>query len=366
MSAFLGFFALSIPLESARGEVIYLHGGGKLKGNIVQANANIVIIQRPSGGIQQIVRRLITEVGVDLEDGREITGEFGGWSNGVLSLETDAGPLRIRSGRILEGGDEPIETASLTEPSGELPAERRRSSAGPSYVPPPILTLNSGATIAGRPIRFQSPLLTIRRASGGQQTLRVDDLKEIVVRTSDGGSIVGEFIDWSDGVFELRVDDQLVRVSDGRILNEAVTDASIGGPLENLPEAEDDPVDVAALPEPEAPGDDEEQIQLSVTHEPAAEHEGAMVFDVSLSRPTPRDLIIIYTTLAGTAGQDDFTNGGGVLKIGAGSDSSSIRIPLIDDDIKEGDETLSLFLSSDPELVAIPSNRIAATIKDND
>ncbi|MGI9420989.1 MAG: hypothetical protein ACR2RA_24455, partial [Geminicoccaceae bacterium] len=91
MSAVLCLFMLLMPLVSANGEVIYLDGGGKLKGSIIDANANTVIVQRPAGGIQQIARKLIAEVGVDLRNGQKIIGGFDGWSNGVLRLETEAG-----------------------------------------------------------------------------------------------------------------------------------------------------------------------------------------------------------------------------------------------------------------------------------
>lgn len=367
VSVLLCFLMLLIPQGAASGDVIFLDGGGKLKGSIVQANANIVIVQRPSGGIQQIARKRIAEISADLKDGREIVGEFEGWSNGVLRLNTEAGVVRIRSGSVLDGDDEPVETASLAESTADLTGGAPRLSRQPSYVPPPIFSLNNGAAITGRPIAHQSPLLTIRRASGGQQTLRVNDVKEVVVRTADGGSIVGEFIDWSDGVFELRVDDQLVRVSQGAIFGEAVSDASIGGPLENLPETTGDgATEVAIATGTASSSDGSDTILLSVTNRPALEHEAAMVFNVNLSRPTPRDLIIIYTTLAGTADQEDFTDGSGVAKIVAGSDNGQITIPLVDDEIKEGDESLSLFLSSDPKLIKMASNRIAATIKDND
>ena len=358
--------AMLIPLGPASGEIIFLDGGGKLKGSIVQANGNIVVIQRPGGGIQQIVRSRIAEVSVDLEDGQKIVGDFGGWSNGVLLLDTDAGPVRIRSGHLLDGGDEPVETASLAETPLDLAVKSQTSTGKRSYVPPPILTLKSGATISGRPTAFETPRLTVRRASGGQQTLRVGDLKEIAVRSPDGGSIVGEFIDWSEGVFELLVDDQIVRVERGVVLNEAARDGSIGGPLEDLPKDEDDVTVVAGATEAEPPNDETAPIPLTVTNEPAIEHDAALLFNVSLARPTPKDLIIIYSTLPGTADQNDFTSGNGIAKINAGSDSGTIRIPLVDDEIEEGDESLSLFLSSDPKLVYMSSNTIAATIKDND
>ncbi|MEZ5933466.1 MAG: Calx-beta domain-containing protein [Alphaproteobacteria bacterium] len=374
--ALLGCAVLLTSPISADADVLYLEGGGKLKGEIVQANGNIVIVQRRTGGIQQIVRKRIIEISVDLENGRALQGKFAGWSHGTLQLETDAGPIRVREGRILDGRDEPVETASLSDPSADLTAVSRGRAGQHSYLPPPIFVLGNGATIAGRPIDFQSPLLTVRRASGGQQTLRVDDLRDVVVRSVDGGSITGEFIDWSDGVFELRVEDRIVQVSRGVILNESADDVTAGGPREVLRAPADRTETAALAPEDGVASDaqgtggptpvDQDWIRISVTGAEASEQDEALHFGLHLSRPAPRDLIIIYTALAGTADRDDFTKGNGVLKIKAGSDEGEISIPLVDDEVREGDESLSLFLSSDPSLVQMSPNRITATIKDND
>jgi hypothetical protein len=370
----VGYVALLASPSTA--EVLFLQGGGKLTGEIVQANGNVVIIQRRAGGIQQIVTKQIVEVSVDLDNGQALQGRFAGWSNGILKLDTEAGPIRVRAGRILDEEDEPVDTASLSDPSTDLTSPGLAATVRDAYLPPPIFVRHGGATIVGRPIDFQSPLLTVRRASGGQQTLRVDDLKEVVVRAADGGAITGEFIDWVDGVFELRVDDHLVRVAGGVILNAARDDVRIGGPREDLRDP-DDRMDIAGLaPEGAAASGsqgaeptlsvDDDGIQVSVTSKAASEQDAAMLFSLDLSRPAPRDLIIIYTVLAGTANQDDYGKGSGVLKIKAGSDKGEISIPLVDDQIAEGDELLSLFLSSDPSLVQMSANRINATIRDND
>ncbi len=371
-AAFVG--SLLAPVGLAAADVLVLESGGRLEGSIVEANDNIVIVRRPNGGVQQIVRRLISEISVGLNDGRTVEGEFVSWTNGVLELRTDDGTLRIRAGHVLEDGDgnETVEEARGAESTPAQTAGSRRS-----YVPPPIFTLSSGTTIVGRPIDFQDPLLTIRRASGGQQTLRMSEVIEVVVRDADGGSLAGEFIDWADGVFELRVNQRLVRVAQGAIVNEAEGDTEIGGPLENLPPADGTVQEVAALPDTTTNGeakqderpivvDDTEKILLTVTGEPTNESDREMRFDVSLSRPAPRDLIVIYSTLVGTAGEEDITDGSGIVRIMEGTDTATITIPLVDDAIKEGSESFRLFVSSDPTLIEMEANRITATIEDDD
>ena len=227
-----------------------------------------------------------------------------------------------------------------------------------SYVPPPVYILSNGATIAGRAIRYSDPLLTIRRATGGQQTLRVNDLEKVVIRGPDGSMITGEFIDWSEGAFELRVDDRLVRVAEGAIVSEAAGDAEIGGPLEELPKIVDQTTQAKEV--------DDDKIVMSVSAEPVNERDQVAVFTLKLSRLAPRSIAVIYSTLEGTADRNDFVSDSGVITIKAGTDVAEIRIPLLDDTVQEDDESFRLFLSGDPKLVEVPQNRVAVVIKDDD
>lgn len=365
----------------AKADTFVLHGGGKIEGSVVEATDNIIIIRRSGGGMQQIVRRMVAEMTTVLEDGRTVTGAFAGWANGIQHLRTEKDLLRIRAGQILDDGDDGTEATDLVGAEIRSTVQSVNQPQNHSYVPPPIFSLKNGASIVGRPIDFRDPLLTIRRASGGQQTLRTSDVMEVVIRDSNRGSIVGEFIDWSEGIFELYIDDRLVRVSRGAIIDEAQSDVDVGGPLEEPPSTIDQKTETVEgasivgrleprtdqLPDqPTSTEDDADVIMVSVSSEPAHEHDEALLFHVKLSRPAPRTIAIIYSALRNTAGQDDFTNGSGVVTIQAGADSAEIMIPLIDDTIREGDESVSLFLSSDPKMVRMTANRIAAVIKDND
>jgi hypothetical protein len=75
---------------------------------------------------------------------------------------------------------------------------------------------------------------------------------------------------------------------------------------------------------------------------------------------------VIYSAMQDTADRNDFSNSSGVITIARGAESAEIRIPLVDDQIREGDETFRLFLSSDPKLIGVADNRVAAVILDND
>lgn len=58
-------------------------------------------------------------------------------------------------------------------------------------MPPPRFVLRNGATFVGRATDFRDPLLTIRRATGGEQTLKAGDLQEVVIRDAEGGEDIG-------------------------------------------------------------------------------------------------------------------------------------------------------------------------------
>lgn len=373
-----------IPSVAALGDVILLHGGGKLEGDVIEATDNIISIRRSAGGMQQITRKMIAEIIVELEGGGEIRGEFVQWVNGIHHIRSDGHIVRLRAGEVLSRDEEAL---GLIEEATSETGASSRSSKSPvsnqrSYVPPTIYVLNNGTTFVGRVIDFDDTLLTIRRAAGGQQILRAEDLKEVVIRGSDGSTISGEFIDWSEGAFELRADDRLVRVTQGKIVNEAIGSSEIGGPLENLPKpASEDSVMVAdamtRVPASEQLADvadsdlsasdiDSSTIALSTSVESVSEQDGAATFDLRLSRPAPRTIVVIYSVINETADDEDYRNGNGILTIEAGLETGQIVIPVIDDTIQEGDESFLLYLSGDPKLIDVKPNRIAAVIKDND
>ncbi len=373
-----GMLAMAVP--DALGDEILLHGGGKLEGSIVEATGNILVIRRPAGGVQQVVRRLVAGISVPLEDGSAISGELVSWDDGTHRIRTGDGVVGIRAGQILGGKVVTAEGDGTrsSETKAGLPASLNSPAQRQSYVPPPIYILRNGATLVGRAIGFQDPLLTVRRATGGQRTLRVGDIRQVVIRDSHGGSLAGELIDWSEGIFELRVDEQLIRVADGAIIGEADGGSDIGGPLEALPKKAghrvDDEVAIAAVApattdqtnDPTSAASGGEKIIMSASAEPTNEQDGAVVFTLQLSRPAPQAIVVIYSILEETADRDDIGKGSGVITIQAGADTAEVRIPLVDDEVQEGSESFRLFLSSDPMLIELASNRIVALIEDND
>ena len=83
----------------------------------------------------------------------------------------------------------------------------------------------------------------------------------------------------------------------------------------------------------------------SIDDPTVAENGGTMTFTVSLDVSSPTDAVMTYATAAGTAtAGSDFTTTTGTLTIPAGSTTGTIDVPVLDDAVYEGDETLTVNL----------------------
>ena len=81
----------------------------------------------------------------------------------------------------------------------------------------------------------------------------------------------------------------------------------------------------------------------SIDDPTVAENGGTMTFTVSLDVSSPTDAVMTYATAAGTAtAGSDFTTTTGTLTIPAGSTTGTIDVPVLDDAVYEGDETLTV------------------------
>lgn len=99
----------------------------------------------------------------------------------------------------------------------------------------------------------------------------------------------------------------------------------------------------------------------------AREDSGHINFVLTLSKPVERPIIIIFTTVDGSARSDeDYLSQRGTVTFKPGVVSAEIRTPLVDDQVKEGDEQFALILNGSPGIVNLRSRRATATIEDND
>ena len=96
-------------------------------------------------------------------------------------------------------------------------------------------------------------------------------------------------------------------------------------------------------------GNDEAKLPvLVISTAEAAEGATAMEFQIGLSAPAKRSIFVVYGTFDRTAkAGEDYRTERGSLELAAGDSSAVLSIPLIDDDVAEGDETFEVFVDGE-------------------
>jgi hypothetical protein len=93
--------------------------------------------------------------------------------------------------------------------------------------------------------------------------------------------------------------------------------------------------------------DDDPQPTISVGDAPAAPEGAVAAFQIALSAPSGRDVLVAYTTVNGSAVAGlDYTARGGTIGIPAGATSASLGVPLLDDSADEPSESFELHIGS--------------------
>ena len=111
--------------------------------------------------------------------------------------------------------------------------------------------------------------------------------------------------------------------------------------------------------------DDDPAPVLSVDSPEVGEHEGPLVFSLTLDRPSARQLAVPWQTSPSTAtAGEDYTHASGVVDFTAGETVGAVVVQIVDDDIAENDETLLLVLDSIPDLSG--TGTFAGVIVDDD
>ena len=112
--------------------------------------------------------------------------------------------------------------------------------------------------------------------------------------------------------------------------------------------------------------DDDSPPVLTVAAVTASEAAGAVEFTVVLSSPSAHPVSADFATLAGTATAGaDYTATTGTVTIPPGWASVVVRVPILDDERDERDETFTLRLSN-PRNVTLGDTAATATISDDD
>jgi chitinase len=112
--------------------------------------------------------------------------------------------------------------------------------------------------------------------------------------------------------------------------------------------------------------DDDALPSASISDSHLCESSGSrMPFLVRLSAPAGYTITLEFSTSDGTASTADYTPNAGALTIPAGSTRSKVRVDVLDDNILEDDETLTVALSA-PQGVSLSRDLATGTILDDE
>src|SRR5690606_17837270 len=134
--------------------------------------------------------------------------------------------------------------------------------------------LSSGETVEGTIVAATRNTVVVRRSIGGMRQMATEDIAEVRFDLVEG-RLAGEFLRWADGVYELGVGDEVIRLGEGGIVSRAPRQAAaprrefpsapegqqqIGAAHSHSPEeaavlAAEEPADVATLAVSEAAAD---------------------------------------------------------------------------------------------------------------
>ncbi len=219
-------------------------------------------------------------------------------------------------------------------------------------------------SISGEIIRYTLSTVTIRTDFGGMLILPKTDVETVRYPMKDGSQIEGPLQSWDDGVYIIEVDGELVAAKDGERMPNVPVVKTTAPDVETSVETRDSIVDDRPATSSQS---EIGPVEVSASAKATPESASALSFVITLSKEAPAKIVLLYTTINGTAtaGQD-YEAVKGVLVLPAGTTSSQLETPIIDDDDVEGDETFKLFLSAAPTMATIPEREIIATITDDD
>lgn len=232
---------------------------------------------------------------------------------------------------------------------------------------------SNNAALSGEVTRFASNTITIRTNVGSVIIVPRGDVELIRYTMNDGSTIEGRLRDWDDGTYVIDVGGKLVNAKEGVIVSEPAETVSLAAAPAQLPAKPDDKKeDEVGDIEPEeglvtvavARAD---LIEINASAQATLESASTLDFDISLSKPAGHEIVLLYSTVDGTAKSGvDYHAQSGVLVVPAGATSARLATPLIDDGVVEEEEFLTLFISVAPTAATVTDRQISGIIKDDD
>jgi hypothetical protein len=111
----------------------------------------------------------------------------------------------------------------------------------PGDVRPETIVLKSGEEIEGSVIDATRNTVIVRRSIGGMRQMRIRDIDEVRVDLAQGKQVVGQFLSWADGVYQLRSGGELVWVSEVATTSRRPSERAAGQPPRQSPTPEEEP-----------------------------------------------------------------------------------------------------------------------------
>ena len=233
--------------------------------------------------------------------------------------------------------------------------------------------LTSGETVVGRVAMNTADRLRIRKPSGGLVTLSLHEIAKARIRDASGEMVDGRLVQMSDGrigwerdhVDRPNASDVHTAKAKVDLKNES------GGPLVYVDDGflrqDKGPTETHAARSSDDSSNRMSPPRLTMAADDGEEGAGDIRFRLYLSEPAERSILIIYSTVNGSAkAPDDYSHDQGVVVFEPGQIEAIISASIVDDDVKEEDETLSIFITADPGAVLIEDRKVAATISDDD
>ncbi len=220
--------------------------------------------------------------------------------------------------------------------------------------------LTGDRQIQGDLIALSRNNIIVRREMGGMAQFAIRDLERIDIETSAGDLISGRLLAFDEGVIDVAGDDLIWSVRNGEILSERSR-------WKDTETAGHPPADEPTLTGAGGPVVAVRTVDITIRASAVREDAEALRFDITLTPPPEQALTLIYTTMGKSAlAEQDYVSTQGVLRIASGTEAASIDVPLLDDDLAEGDENVTLFVTTDPSVAHVGERQVEGTILDDD
>jgi hypothetical protein len=294
-----------------------LEAGETVEGAIIDATRNTITIRRALGGMRQIPVGRVEQVQTRTADGQTLRGRYHGWLDGRYGIEVGTELLWLEGERVVARSSLAGPTVAAAPPPE--PAQPARADR-----PPPEPVAPASAPVA-RNGTAAAPVVT-------------------------------------DGVPSARVAPPAVAAEKFEPRDFAM--ASVMAPL---PPSSPAPAPAAGPQAAALPQDDLPVLSVTVAPDEVVESSGEVVFTLELSRPVDDLLVVIYSSIDGSARSGaDYEPLQGILTLPPGITRQQVRTGVIDNIEAAGDKDFQLFLATNPDLTKVAEQWTRVTIRDDD